>query len=319
MGVFDFSLEELKVYKGRNPRPKDFDEFWEKSLKEMRAVKPHVEIKKAAFQTKNVECMDLYFTGMGNARIHVKYCRPKHVEEPHPAVILFHGYTGNAGTWTDMLSYAADNFSVFSMDCRGQGGSSEDLGGVHGTTMKGHIIRGLDDGPEHLLFRNIFLDTAQLAGLVMERDEVDPKRVGVHGQSQGGALTLVCAALEPRIKRLTPLFPFLCDYKRVWEMDLAKDPYEELTYYFRWFDPCHEREDEIFERLGYIDVQNFVHRIRGEVLMGTGLMDTSCPPSSQFAAYNKITAPKTHIIYPDFHHENIPDFTDKSYMFLRQL
>lgn len=119
--------------------------------------------------------------------------------------------------------------------------------------------------------------------------------------------------------RLTPLFPFLSDYKRVWEMDLAKDPYEEITYYFRWFDPCHERQEAIFERLGYIDVQNFAERIQGEVLMGTGLMDTSCPPSSQFAIYNKIKAKKTHIIYPDFKHENIPDFTDKSFRFLGEL
>ena len=319
MGVFDFPLEELRVYQGRNPRPADFDEYWERAMAEMRAVDPKVEFVKSDFQTEFVECMDMYFTGVKNARIHAKYCRPKYAEEPHPAVLLFHGYTGNAGTWTDMLSYAADGFSVFSMDCRGQGGHSEDLGGVHGTTMRGHIIRGLDDGPDSLLFRDIFLDTAQLADLAMKQEEVDENRVGVHGPSQGGALTLVCAALEPRIKRLAPLFPFLSDYKRVWEMDLAKDPYEELTYYFRWFDPCHERQEEIFERLGYIDVQNFADRIQGEVLMGTGLMDTSCPPSSQFAIYNKITAAKKHVIYPDFHHENIPDFKDKSYQFLRGL
>jgi|GEM_PF-2913200 len=29
------------------------------------------------------------------------------------------------------------------MDCRGQGGSSEDSGGVKGNTLCGHIIRGL--------------------------------------------------------------------------------------------------------------------------------------------------------------------------------
>lgn len=153
----------------------------------------------------------------------------------------------------------------------------------------------------------------------MEQEEVDENRVGVHGQSQGGALTLVCAALEPRIKRLAPLFPFLSDYKRVWEMDLAKNPYEELSYYFCWFDLCHERQEEIFERLGYIDVQNFAERIKGEVMMGTGMMDMNCPSSSQFAIYNKIKSKKQHIIYPDFQHENIPDFEDKTYQFLSKL
>ena len=120
---------------------------------------------------------------------------------------------------------------------------------------------------------------------------------------RAAASRLHVRALEPRIKRAAPMFPFLCDYKRVWEMDLAKDAYDELKMYFRHFDPQHKREDEIFTKLGYIDNQHLAPRIRGEVLMAVGLMDTICPPSSQFAAYNKITAKKSLAIYPDFGHE----------------
>ena len=129
---------------------------------------------------------------------------------------------------------------------------------------------------------------------------MDPARVGCTGGSQGGGLTLACAALEPRIKRAFPLFPFLCDYQRVWEMDLAKDAYEELRYWFRMFDPLHEREAEMFTRLGYIDNQHLAPRIRGEVRMAVGLMDTICPPSTQFAAYNRMRCAKSMLLYPDF-------------------
>ena len=76
--------------------------------------------------------------------------------------------------------------------------------------------------------------------------------------------------------------------------------------YFRHFDPLHEREDEIFTKLGYIDLQYLAPRIRGDVLMFVGLMDTICPPSTQFAAYNKMTANKQLAIYPDFGHEHLP-------------
>lgn len=319
MSVFELPIGELKKYQGRNPRPEDFDDYWENALEEMRAVNSEMELKPARFRAENVECMDMYFTGVKQARIHVKYCRPVKTGKKHPAVLKFHGYTDDSGTWTDMLSYAAGGFSVFSMDCRGQGGYSEDPGGVRGTTVRGHIIRGLDDRKEALLYRSIFLDTAKLASIVMEREEVDANRVGAFGGSQGGALALVCAALEPKVKKVSSLYPFLSDYKRVWEMDLAKNPYEELSYYFRRFDPCHERQEEIFERLGYIDVQNFAERIQGEVMMGTGMMDMNCPPSSQFAVYNKIRSEKTHVIYPDFRHENIPDYVDRTYQFLSKL
>ena len=50
-----------------------------------------------------------------------------------------------------------------------------------------------------------------------------------------------------------------------------------------------------------------------------GLMDTVCPPSTQFAAYNKITSPKALAIYPDFGHEDLPGFTDQTLLFMNEL
>jgi cephalosporin-C deacetylase len=316
MPVFEMPLSELEKYQGCNPRPSNLNQYWEEALQEMRATDPCLTLVPSQFQAPCADCFDLYFTGVRNARIHAKYLRPKNVPEPHPAILIFHGYSGNSWDWSDKLNYIAAGFSVIAMDCRGQGGLSEDTGRVKGTTFHGHIIRGLDDAPENMLFRHIFLDTAQLASIVMNLPEVDPNRVGALGGSQGGGLTLACASLEPQIKRAGPCFPFLCDYRRVWEMDLAKDAYNELREYFRNFDPNHAREEEVYTRLGYIDVQHLAERIKGEVLMGTGLMDTICPPSTQFAAYNKIKAPKQMVIYPDYGHEGLPGMNDRFFQFM---
>lgn len=319
MPIIDKPLAELRVYQGINPRPRDFDEFWDKSLAEMNAVDSAVELRPADFSTPFAECFDLFFTGVGGSRVHAKYLRPKKVKEPHPAVLQFHGYSGNCGDWQEKLGYVGLGFSVAALDCRGQGGLSECLEPVRGNTFKGQIIRGLDDDPEKFVFRQIFLDTAQLAKIVSGFSEVDPGRLGAMGGSQGGALTLACAALAPEIRRAAPVFPFLCDYQRVWEMDLAVAAYEELRSYFRLFDPRHERQEEIFTKLGYIDIQHLAPRIRAEVLIGTGLMDTICPPSTQFAAYNKISSKKNMIIYPDFGHEGLPGFNDATFEFLSKL
>jgi cephalosporin-C deacetylase len=190
---------------------------------------------------------------------------------------------------------------------------------VKGTTWKGHIIRGLEEAPDNLLYRHIFLDTAELARIVMDMPDVDPDRVGATGGSQGGGLTIACAALEPRIRRAFPVFPFLSDYRRVWEMDLAKRAYEELTWYFRSFDPLHSREEQIFTQLGYIDIQHLAARIKAQTRMALGLMDEVCPPSSQFAAYNKMTCPKDLLIYPDFGHEELRGIEDQVYEFMAAL
>ena len=253
---------------------------------------------------------------MGGARIYAKYVRPKNGPKPHPAVLQFHGYSGNSGDWQDKLSFVSEGLAIAALDCRGQGGRSEDNAPIKGNTHHGHFIRGLDDAPEKLLFRSFFLDTAQLARVVMGFDEVDAARVGTTGGSQGGALSIACAALVPEIKRCVSVYPFLSDYKRVWEMDLAKDAYAELKTFFRHFDPRHEREDEIFSRLGYIDVKNLALRIKAETLLGISLMDTICPPSTQFAVFNNISAKKDAVIYPDFGHEGLPGFSDRAFDFL---
>jgi cephalosporin-C deacetylase len=309
-------LERLQTYAGRTPCPADMDAYWERALAEMRAIAPRTEWVRSAFQVPGAECFDLFFTGVRGARIHAKYARPARPAGRCPAVVQFHGYTGHCGDWIEKLAWVAAGFCVAAMDCRGQGGLSDDPGGVTGNTHRGHIIRGLLDAPDRLLFRDIYLDTAQLAGLVMGFPEVDPGRVGATGGSQGGGLTLACASLEPRIRRAVPVYPFLCDYRRVWEMDLAKDAYEELRWFFRTHDPEHRREEEIFTRLGYIDCQHLAKRIRAEVLMGVGLMDTICPPSTQFSAYNRITAPKQLVLYPDYGHEGLPGMTEKAMQFM---
>ncbi len=320
MPLVDMPLEKLKAYKGLNPKPSDFDKYWDKALKEMRALDPELELIPAKFKAPQADCFDMFFTGVDGARIHAKLLIPKKPKGKLPAVLMFHGYSGSAGDWHDKLNYASAGFVVAALDSRGQGGLSEDRGSVSGNTLHGHIIRGLnDESPEKLLFRANFLDTAQMAKIVMELSCVDPKRVGACGGSQGGALTVACAALEPRIKRAAPVFPFLSDYRRVWEMDLAKDAFADLKDYFRRFDPTHEREAEIFRKLGYIDIQHLAPRIKAEILWGIGLMDVICPPSTQFAAYNKIKSKKKMVIYPDFGHEGLPGFGDKSFEFLMGL
>lgn len=317
MPALDMTIKEMEQYNGVNPRPADFDEFWDKSLALLDKVEPNVELVESDFQAPFAKCYHMYFTGTGGARVHSKLVVPN---EPNgPAIVKFHGYTMDSGDWTELLSYAALGYVVAALDCRGQGGKSEDVGGVVGGTLYGFIVKGLDSGPESLYFRHVFLDTALLTRLIMDRPDVDEHRVGVYGASQGGALTLACAALEPRVKKLASVYPFLSDYKRVWDMDLDVDAYEGLRYYFRHFDPTHNREDEIFETLGYIDIQFLAPRIKGEVMLATGLIDPICPPSTQYAVYNKIKAKKNHVLYHDYKHEHLKGFTDRMYKYFLDL
>ena len=101
--TFDMPLAELEKYEGCNPRPDDFDAFWDESLDEMETVDPQLELIPSQFQTPFAECFDMYFTGVGSARIHAKFLRPKDAPAPCPAILMFHGYSGSSGDWSDKL------------------------------------------------------------------------------------------------------------------------------------------------------------------------------------------------------------------------
>jgi cephalosporin-C deacetylase len=317
---FDMPLHELKEYMGTNPKPHDFDEFWDKGLQELSQQSLEYELISANFTSRVAECYDLYFTGLGGARIHCQLVRPKNQVGQGPGLVWFHGYHGNSGDWVDKIGYAAEGFTILAMDCRGQSGLSVDNNQVKGTTLKGHIIRGIEeDSPEKLYYRNVFLDTVQAARILFSLENVDTERVGVHGASQGGALAIVCSALEPRIKKTVAVYPFLSDYRRVWDLDITNSAYEEIHYYFKFIDPNHKREEELFNKLGYIDIQHLTERVKSQVLWAVGMEDNICPPSTQFAAYNKIQSPKSMMVFYEYGHEHIRTFGDKVHSFFSEL
>lgn len=316
MPMLDMPLSQLREYNGINPRPSDFDEYWDSSLEELYSTEPNAVFESYEFPCSISNCFKLTFTSTHGARIYAKFMRPKKIDGKIPAVLLFHGLSGSSPDWSDMIKYVAQGYCVAALDSRGQGGYSEDVGGGLGTTYTTPFMRGFDSDPKDMLCRDLFLDTAGLAKVIMNLEYVDPTRVAVTGGSQGGALSLACASLVPEIKLCAPVFPYLCDYKRVWEMDLDKDAYEGIRYYLRHFDPRHEHIDEFFEKLGYIDLQFLAPRIKAKVYMSTGLMDNICPPSTQFAAYNKINSEKQIEIYPDYGHENLKGANDLIFGFI---
>ncbi len=316
--AIDMPIAELLKYKGTNPCPADFDEFWNRELKTLDGIDARAELVPSDFKCAVADCFDLYFTSVKGARIHAKLLKPKNISGRVPAVYRFHGLSGASRPWHALLHFVCEGYCVVNLDCRGQGGFSEDTGSTKWTTYTTPYVRGLDGEPENMYYHDVFLDMVMMNRIVCGLDFVDGERVAVVGESQGGGLSIVCAGLCPNVRVACIKFPYLSDFKRVWQMNLAHGAYEGLDYYFRYYDPLHLREDEIFEKLGYIDAQNFAHRIKAKVIMGSGLSDTCCPPSTHFAVYNKIETEKKYYAYPEFGHEELADFDDIAFMYLNE-
>lgn len=300
--MFDtLSLEQMRAYLGREAVPDDFDHFWQEQLNAVPTI-PEYTLTWKPFNIANCDCYELWFKGHHEGEVFAKIVKPNNVPCV-PVLFYFHGYQGASPDWSQMLNYVAVGFAVVCLDVRGQSGRSIDYSRHRGNTVKGHIIRGVQEGREQLLFKDVFLDLYQLINIVDAFDWSDSSRLMTYGASQGGALAIVAAALNEKISKVVSIYPFLSDYKRILELGDMQEAYSELFRYFKYYDPYHETERQLLETLSYIDVKNFAHRVKASVQMHISMQDSVCPPSTQFAIYNRIQSEKIYYVLQEYGHD----------------
>ena len=228
-------IEALGGYYGATPKPADFEAFWQARMAEADAAPLDYTVTQAKEVPSWDSCdfLDLWFTGMAGARIYAKYLRP-HSDKPVPLVLQFHGYPGASRSFAEQASFAGMGMALIAMDCPGQAGYSVDAGGFLGTTVSGHIVAGLDGPAEGMYYVRLHQDIRILFRIVRQLQEIDLRRVFVNGGSQGGGLGLACCALNPGlINRAAILYPFLSDFKLVWDLGADEIAYEGIRYYAR--------------------------------------------------------------------------------------
>jgi cephalosporin-C deacetylase len=302
----DLPLAELRTYRIGTPEPADLDSFWARGLADARAraTEPRFEPYRSDLYGP-LAVDDVTFSGAGGDPIRAWLIRPRAAPAPLPCLVQFIGYGGGRGLPADHALYPAAGFATFVMDTRGQGGwwtvghTGDPGAAVGGPEHPGVMTRGLGD-PETYYYRRLFVDAVRAVETAAGHPAVDPGRIGVGGKSQGGALSLVAAALTPELVRLCHAdVPFLCDFER--SMELADEPpFTELVSYL-----AHHRGlvDAARRTLAYHDVAHLAGRVRARTLVSVGLMDSVCPPSGVFAAYNAIPGPKEIVVNEWIGHE----------------
>lgn len=74
---FDMPLSELQEYMGTNPKPKDFDDYWEHGLNELNQLGTDYELVPADFQSNTADCFHLYFLVLEGLRFTASWSNPK--------------------------------------------------------------------------------------------------------------------------------------------------------------------------------------------------------------------------------------------------
>jgi len=198
-------------------------------------------------------------------------------------------------------------YTIFALDTRGQFGESQDYAKYPAGHFSGWMTQGILD-PETYYYKYVYMDGLRAIDLLLTRKEVDSKRIGVMGASQGGGLSIAASALAgDLVKTAMPDVPYLCHYRRAVEI-ASGNPYLELNNYMR-FKP--EQEEQIFRTLSYFDGMNLAPMIKAKTMVSVGLADGICPPSTVFAAYNHMKCRKEINIYTYWAHEVLGPHNEK--------
>ncbi len=285
MPLTDLTLPELREYRPIDEAPADFDEFWERTLAESRAIGGDVTRVPATTPIKEIIVEDLTFPGFAGEPIRAWITRPRDAS-PRPAIVQYVGYGGGRGLAHEHLEWAASGYVHVLMDTRGQGGAwgtGGDTPDPHGSgpAYPGFMTRGIRS-KETYYYRRVFTDAVRLIDAVREFDFVDSSAISVTGGSQGGGIALAVAGLVPDLFAAMPDVPFLCDFRRA--VELTPDaPFTELRRYLA----VHRNEvDAVFGVLSYFDGVAFARRATAPARFSVALMDPIVLPSTIFAAYN---------------------------------
>jgi len=304
MAFFDFSLDQLKTYLPTREEPADFDAFWHATLAEARQHSLNAQFEPVDYGLRAQETFDVTFSGFGGQPVKGWLLLPRQRAGPLPCVVEYIGYGGGRGFPIDWLLWSSAGFAHLVMDTRGQGsawqsGDTPDLYSAGGNPFTpGFMTQGILD-PQHYYYRRVFVDAVRALDAARAHPAVDAERIAARGGSQGGGITLAVAGLEPTLKAALPDVPFLCHYRRATEI-VDSSPYNEIQKY------CTVHRDQIetlFRTLAYFDGVNFAARAKANALFSVALMDTICPPSTVYAAYNHYAGPKEISVYTYNGHE----------------
>jgi cephalosporin-C deacetylase len=304
MAQFDLPLEQLQTHRSGTPKPADFDEFWAATLTEARSFPVDATFTDYDAGLDELVVQDVRFSGFAGDRIHGWFLAPKHATGPLPVVVTYLGYGGGRGLPGEWTEWPSAGFAHLVVDSRGQGsghrvGSTPD-GPFTGPHAGGVLTLGIES-PQTYYYRRLYTDAVRAVDAILEHPLIDPTRVTIAGNSQGGAITLAVAGLHEAPIAAMADVTFMSDIHRA--IRITNDyPYAELK---QWLAIHHGEERSRAEAtVNYFDVTNFTPRATVPALFSVALMDTICPPSTVYAAYNAYAGPREIQVYEFNGHEH---------------
>lgn len=286
--------------------PSDFNNYWNKAKAALAAIP--IDAKMTLIPDRCTENVNVYHVNLQNhqvgTRLYGILCMPKK-EGKYPALLQVPG--AGARPYSGDIANAEKGIITFQIGIHGVPVDMDVA--VYSNLMAGALAGywnyNLDD-KDRYYYKRVYLGCVRANDFLTSLPQYDGKNLAVMGGSQGGALSIVTAALDPRVKFLAALYPALSDVTGYLKGRAGGWP-----HLFDKNNLAFNNTKEKINTAGYYDVVNFAKQLKVPGIYTMGFNDETCPPTSMYAAYNVITAPKELYIVPETGHWTFPEQREK--------
>ncbi len=271
--------------------PKEFDEFWNAGKKDLAKLPIDAKIESLpSYSTANADVFHVSFQNVGagsskSSRIYGILAIPKttNPNQKFPAILSVPG--AGVRPYRGVLGLAERGIITLQIGIHGIPVNLDQTvyDNLAAGALNRYMYEGLEDKNDYY-YRRVFLGCIRANDFLAGLPQFDGKNLAVMGGSQGGALSIATAALDARVKGLAVWVPALAD--------LTGYIYGRAGGWHHAFKNAKNRTPAKIETSKYYDTVNFARRLKVPGIYTFGYNDETCPPTSMFAAYNTIAAPK---------------------------
>ena len=285
------------------PVPDDFDQFWADQKTQLAKVPISPKLTPVEVSDAGIECFDVQLDCLGGAPVSGYFGRPKDAKPGSlPAILWVHG----AGVRSSSLGNAVSGAGrgMLSMDINAHGIANGKPAAYYEELSQGALKDYRHSGRENrdtIYFRGMYLRLVRAIDFLASQPEWNGKTLAVVGHSQGGGQALAAGGLDPRVTVIGTGVPAICDHTgraigRIngWPklVPMGDDG---------------KPEPLSLEASRYVDAVNFASRCKADAIMSVGFIDRTCPPTTNYAAYNLLQGKKQVINKPLMGHSATPD------------
>lgn len=176
------------------------------------------------------------WTSEPGSRVPAVLYRPKNPAPQMPAIVITCGHGGSKSQWQYVyvpLIYAHLGLACLVLDPIGEE-ERHITGGMGTRAHDPEPVHNCADSANRLIMGKLVFDTMRGIDFLLTRSDIDPNRIGVAGNSLGGAKATWMLALDTRLKLALVSGWAICDYMTITGKFCTRVPNQRLREICTW-------------------------------------------------------------------------------------